>query len=160
MQTRLLDHLHKNNIISKEQYGFQTGFTTENAAYRLINEVLNALNNKQIVGSIFCDPSKAFDCVNHDILISKIENYGIIGKGKELFQSYIKGRYQQVLIDNKTSHNTTVSNWAMIKHGVPQGSILGPILFHLYVGESNENLKFVIKNRNFAPLSCKLVSVL
>jgi hypothetical protein len=57
--------------------------------------------------------------VNHDILILKIENYGIIGKGKELFQSYVKGRYQRVLIGNKTSHSTTVSNWAMIKHGVP-----------------------------------------
>ena len=68
------------------------GFTTENAAYKLINEVLNALNNKQIVGGIFCDITKAFDCVNHDTLILKIENYGIIGKDKELFQSYIKGR--------------------------------------------------------------------
>jgi hypothetical protein len=133
MQTRLLDNLHKNNIISKEQYGFQMGFTTENTAYKLINEMLNTLNNKQIVGGIFCDLTKAFDCVNHDILISKIENYGIIGKGKELFQSYIKGRYQRVLTDNKTSHNTTVSNWATIKHGVPQGSILGPILFLLYI---------------------------
>jgi len=69
MQTRLLDHLQKNNIISKEQYGFQMGFTTENAAYKLINEVLNALNNKQIVGGMFCDITKAFNCVNHDILI-------------------------------------------------------------------------------------------
>ena len=69
MQTRLLDHLHKNNIISKEQYGFWMGFTTENAAYKLINEVLNALNNKQIVEGIFCDLTKAFDCVNYDILI-------------------------------------------------------------------------------------------
>jgi hypothetical protein len=69
MQTKLLDHLHKNNIISKEQYGFQMGFTTENAVYKLINEVLNALNNKQLVGGIFCDLAKAFDFVDHDILI-------------------------------------------------------------------------------------------
>jgi hypothetical protein len=70
------------------------GFTTENAAYKLINEVLNVLNNKKIVGGIFCDLRTAFSCVNHDILTSNIENYGIISKGKELFQSYIKGRYQ------------------------------------------------------------------
>ena len=135
MQTRLLDHLHKKNIISKEQHGFRMGLTTENTAYKLINEVLSALNNKQIVGGMFCDLIKAFDCVNHDILITKIENYGIIGKGKELFQSYIKGRYQPILIDNKTSHNTTVLNWAMIKNGVPQSSILGPILFLLYIND-------------------------
>jgi len=61
------------------------GFTTENAAYKLINEVLSALNNKQIVGGVFCDLTKAFAFVNHYILISKIENYGIIGKGKKFF---------------------------------------------------------------------------
>jgi len=72
-----------------EQYGFQRGFTTENTVYKLINEVLNVLNNKQIVGDIFCDLTKAFDCVYHDILISNIEKYGIIGKDKGLFQSYV-----------------------------------------------------------------------
>jgi len=107
--------LHKNNIISKAQYGFRRGFTTENAVYKLINELLNALNNKQIVGGIFCDITKAFDCVDHEILISKIEKCGIIGKGKKLFQSYITDRYQRVLIDNKTNENSAVSNWAMIK---------------------------------------------
>jgi hypothetical protein len=61
--------LHKNNIISKEQYGFWTGFPAENAVYKLTNEVLNTLNNKQTVGGIFYDLTKAFDCVDHDILI-------------------------------------------------------------------------------------------
>jgi hypothetical protein len=111
------------------------GFTTENVVYKLINEVLNALNNKQIVEGIFCDLNKAFDCVDHDILISKMENYGVIGKGKELFQSYLKGRYQQVLTDNKTNHSTAVSDWARIKHGAPQGSVLGPTLFLLYIND-------------------------
>ena len=127
--------MHKNKIVSKEQYGFRGGFTTENTVYKLINEVLNAFNNKQIVGGIFCDFTKAFDCVDNDILISKMENYGVIGKGKELFQSYIKDRYQRVLIDNKTNHNTTASNWVRIKHGVPQGSVIRPTLFLLHIND-------------------------
>jgi hypothetical protein len=69
IQTRLLNNLHKNSIINKEQYGFRKGLTTEKAIYKLINEVLNALESKQIVGGIFCDLTKAFDCVDHDILI-------------------------------------------------------------------------------------------
>jgi len=64
-----------------------------------------------------------------------IEKYGITGKGKENFQSYIIGRYQQVLIDNKTNHNTYVSYWAMIKHGVPYSSVLGPTPFLVYIND-------------------------
>jgi hypothetical protein len=118
-----------------EQYGFRTKLTTENATYNLTNEVVNAMNNRLIVGGMFCDLKKAFDCVNHDILLSKLQIYGRAGKDKEHYQSYHKGRHQRVSIYNKTHHYSTLSNWALIKHGVPQGSIIGPLLFLLYMND-------------------------
>jgi len=66
--------------------------TTENAIHKLMNEILDALKNKLIVGGIFCVLEGAFECVNHDILISKLETYGMTGADKELYQSCLKGR--------------------------------------------------------------------
>jgi hypothetical protein len=98
-----LGHKYSCPNLSAEQYGFRTKLTTENATYKLTNEVVNAMNNRLIVGGIFCDLKKVFDFVNHDILLSKLEIYGITGKEKELYQSYLKGRYQRVSIYNKDS---------------------------------------------------------
>jgi hypothetical protein len=84
-----------------------------------------ALNNKLTVGGLFCDLEKAFDSVNHDILLSKCEFYGFRGKTNALLRSYLSDRFQRVLISNSSSNITTFSEWGKIKHGVPQGSILG-----------------------------------
>jgi hypothetical protein len=86
-----------------------------------MNEIRNVLNNKLIVGGIFCDLEKAFSCVNHDILLAKLETYEITGKDKELHPSHLKDRYQRVLICNKSHHYSNLSNWTLIKHGSPAG---------------------------------------
>ena len=73
-----------NNILVQEQYGFQIHSSPEQAAFTLINSILTAMNNNQMVGGIFCDLQKAFDCVNHKILLQKLEFYGVKGKFKKI----------------------------------------------------------------------------
>jgi hypothetical protein len=82
------------------------------------------------VGCVFYDLEKAFDCINHDILLSKLEFYGVVGKFNILITSYLKDKYQKVVTDNRKTHNST-SGWEKAKHGVPQGSILGPLFSFL-----------------------------
>jgi hypothetical protein len=86
---RIYKHLTKNNILTPYQFEFRTDHSTEQEIIFLINSVLEAMDKKQMVGGIFCDLQKDFDSVNHEILLNKIQFYGIQGKIKMLIQSYI-----------------------------------------------------------------------
>ena len=84
---RLTEYLLNNKVLSDSQYGFRKGLATENAIFKLINEILNSQNSKTKTGSVFCDLQKAFDTVNHDLLLDKLQYYGIRGKVIKLIES-------------------------------------------------------------------------
>jgi len=86
------------------------------------------MNNKHTVVGIVCDLSKAFECVNHKFLLSKLEHYGIRGRFGALIKSCLTERYQRVALNDNTN-TVNYSNWELVKHGVPEGSILGPLFF-------------------------------
>ena len=130
---RIYHHINHNHILANEQFGFRHASSTDIASYNLTTNILTAFSNKLLVGGIFCDLQKAFDCVNHDILLSKMEFYGISGKATNLIKSYLQDRRQRTLVD--CDSRKYYSEWDCITDGVPQGSILGPLLFLLYVND-------------------------
>jgi len=85
--TRLIHHLSVKHNLANEQFGFRNELSTDSATLKLINDKLTSLNNKLLVGGFFCDLQKAFDCVDHDLLLLKMHWYGISGKGFNLIQS-------------------------------------------------------------------------
>ena len=131
---RLDNHMLFNNILAKEQYGFRNNTSTEKAMYQLTNNILKALDNKYLVGGIFCNLTEALDCVDHGILLDKLEYYSIKGSANNLMKSYLKDRHQRVVIRNKYS-STHYSRWNKITREVPQGSVLGPLLFLTYIND-------------------------
>jgi hypothetical protein len=153
---RLIGHFDTHQLLVDNQFGFRKSIATEDAIYKLMNEILSSLNNKTVAGSIFCDLEKAFDSVNHDILISKLQYYGIRGRAKSLLESYLQNRYQRVHITNINLNSNSVSKWTKIKCVVPQGSILGPLLFLIYIND----LPMAIKHKALPILFADDTSIL
>ena len=138
---QFMEFITEHNVLSELQFGFQKNKSTEHAITSIISNITNSFSNKHSSYCIFLDFAKAFDTVNHQIMIEKLKYYGVHGTTLDLFESYLSNRRQVVEVNGKMSEEGT------IKHGVPQGSILGPLLFLLYINDisqSSDILKFFL----------------
>ena len=144
MYKRLINFLNKHHILYDYQFGFRENHSTSLALIEIIDNIQKALENGKLVAGLFLDLSKAFDTVDHKILLDKLHHYGIRGLALQWFRNYLDNRKQF------THANGHSSSLKQVKYGVPQGSVLGPLLFLIYINDIANCTDSDCLNRLFA----------
>ena len=127
--TRVISFLNKNKIIYNNQFGFRSNHSTSQALIKVLDRVYESMGKGDTAVDVYLDIEKAFDCINHNISLNKLQYYGIRGVAWNWFSSYLENRKQFVSVKY---YNSSVM---VINYGVPQGSVLGPLLFLLYIND-------------------------
>ena len=143
LHKQLLQYLLNQNLLSENQDGFRPGHSTIDSIEKLTNYIYTALNKQYCTTAIFLDFKKAFDTLNHKILATKLTNIGLDLSAVNLIENYLKNRNQ------RTKANGILSNPHHISCGVPQGSVLGPLLFLVYINDMSKVLK-VLECQHYA----------
>ena len=142
MYKRTYRFLEDSKQIYKSQYGFRTAHSCENAISERVSEIIKGKQDRMYTLAVFLDLSKAFDSLEHDVLLSKLYKYGIRGVAYEWYKSYLTNRQMRVKCNISSSGKTEYSNYMKVTYGTPQGSCLGPLIFLIFTNDLYRHLVY------------------